>query len=156
MDMTWGKILVGVALAMCLLGVGALEVLTERGPGRRALSESPAVGDGHDGPWGEMGRAAPALTAETDVAAPAMRRDAPTTAPSRRLTVLEVNEPARQLVSRTGTGRVLVTDLARDPFVVTQDSGAGSLALLQPGDVVQIEPAEGRSQRIVVLRHAER
>jgi hypothetical protein len=43
--------------------------------------------------------------------------------------------------------------LSRDPFVVTEDSGAGSLALLKPGDVVRIEPMTGRTQRIVVLRH---
>ncbi len=71
----------------------------------------------------------------------------------RRLTVLEVNEGAGRLVSLTTAGRVLVTDLSRDSFVVTEESGAGSLARLKPGDVVRIEPMSERTQRIVVLRH---
>jgi hypothetical protein len=37
--------------------------------------------------------------------------------------------------------------------VVTEDSAAGSLALLKPGDVVRIEPMSGPVHRIVVLRH---
>jgi hypothetical protein len=34
MSVTWGRILVGIAVAMCLLGVGVLEVLSERGESR--------------------------------------------------------------------------------------------------------------------------
>jgi hypothetical protein len=49
---------------------------------------------------------------------------------------------------------VLVTELGRDPCVVTEDRGAGSLALLQPGDVVRVDPVNGQARLIVVLRHA--
>ena len=152
MSVTWGRILVGIAVVMCLLGVGVLEVLSERGPSR-ALREQPRVGDGRSEPWGEFGRAVPALTAEADVPAPGGLQGLTGAVQQRRLTVLEVNERARRLVSLTGAGRVLVTELSRDPFVVTESNGAGSLALLKPGDVVRIEPMSGRAQRIVVLRH---
>ena len=63
MSVTWGRALIGLAVAVCLLGVGVLEVLSER-------------------------------------------------------------------------------------------VGAGSLALLQPGDVVRVDPANGQPRLIVVLRHA--
>jgi hypothetical protein len=152
MSVTWGRILVGIAVAMCLLGVGVLEVLSERGPSR-AVPVQPRVGDVRTEPWGEFGRATPALTADADASEPGASRGLTGAVQQRRLTVLEVNEGARRLVSLTGTGRVLVTDLGRDPFVVTEDSAAGSLALLKPGDVVRIEPMSGPVHRIVVLRH---
>lgn len=148
MSMTWGRILVGIAIAMCLLGVGVLEVLSERGQSR-VLPEPSRIGEVRPEPWGEFGRVAPTLTADADVSTPGVTG----AVQPRRLTILEVNEQAGRLVSLTGAGRVLVTDLSRDPFVVTEESGAGSLALLKPGDVVRIEPMSGRTQRIVVLRH---
>lgn len=153
MSVTWGRILVGIAVAMCLLGVGALEVLSERGQSR-VLPEPSRIGEARPEPWGEFGRVDPTLTADADVSTPAASQGGVTGAlHQRRLTILEVNEQAGRLVSLTGAGQVLVTDLSRDPFVVTEDSGAGSLALLKPGDVVRIEPMSGRTQRIVVLRH---
>lgn len=152
MSVTWGRILVGVAVAMCLLGVGVLEVVSERRP-VRVLPEQPRVGDARVEPWGELGRAVPALTADSDASAPGPQQGLTGAVQQRRLTVLEVDERARRLVSVTGAGRVLVTDLGREPFVVTEDRGAGSLALLKPGDVVRIEPVSGRTHRIVVLRH---
>jgi hypothetical protein len=152
MSVTWGRILVGSAVTMCLLGVGVLEVLSERGP-VRAVPEPARVGDARSEPWGELGRATPTLTADTDASMPGAQPGLTGAVQQRRLTVLEVNERTRRLVSLTGTGRVLVTDLSRDPFVVTEDRGASSLALLKPGDVVRIEPVSGRTQRIIVLRH---
>ena len=152
MSVTWGRILVGIAVAMCLLGVGVLEVLSERGQSR-VLPEPSRIGEVRPEPWGEFGRVAPTLTADADVSTPAASQGVTGAVQQRRLTILEVNEQAGRLVSVTGAGRVLVTDLSRDPFVVTEDSGAGSLALLKPGDVVRIEPMSGRTQRIVVLRH---
>ena len=153
MSVTWGRILVGIAVTMCLLGVGVLEVLSERGQSR-VLPEPSRIGEVRPEPWGELGRVGPTLTADADVSTPPASQGGVTGAlHQRRLTILEVNEQAGRLVSLTGAGRVLVTDLSRDPFVVTGDSGAGSLALLKPGDVVRIEPMSGRTQRIVVLRH---
>src|SRR5258708_2258972 len=57
MSVTWGRILVGIAVVMCLLGVGVLEVLSERGQSR-VLPEPPRVGDVRPEPWGEFGRVA--------------------------------------------------------------------------------------------------
>jgi hypothetical protein len=152
MSVTWGRILVGIAVAMCLLGVGVLEVLSERSQSR-VLPEPSRVGDVRSEPWGEFGRVAPALTADADMSTPAAAQGVTGAVQQRRLTVLEVNEGAGRLVSLTAAGHVLVTDLSRDPFVVTEAGGAGSLARLKPGDVVRIEPMSGRTQRIVVLRH---
>jgi hypothetical protein len=152
MSMTWGRILVGIAVAMCLLGVGVLEVLSERGQSR-VLPEPSRIGEVRPEPWGEFGRVAPTLTADADVSTPGASQGVTGAVQPRRLTILEVNEQAGRLVSLTGAGRVLVTDLSRDPFVVTEESGASSLALLKPGDVVRIEPMSGPTQRIVVLRH---
>ena len=44
MSVTWGRILVGIAVAMCLLGVGVLEVLSERGQSR-VLPEPSRIGE---------------------------------------------------------------------------------------------------------------
>src|SRR4029077_11516218 len=115
MSVTWGRILVGIAVAMCLLGVGVLEVLSERGQSR-VLPEPSRVGEMRPEPWGEFGRIAPALTADADASTPAAAQGVTGAVQQRRLTVLEVNEPAGRLVSLTAAGRVLVTDLSRDPF----------------------------------------
>jgi hypothetical protein len=150
MSVTWGRVLIGLAVAMCLLGVGVLEVLSERGPSHRAPSTPVRPVDERWEPSLEAGDAA---AAQVDEWAPSASEGLTGSLQQRRLTVLEVNEKARRLVSRNGAGRVLVTELARDPFVVTEDSRAGSLALLKPGDVVRIDPVNGQARLIVVLRH---
>ena len=66
MSVTWGRILVGVAVAMCLLGVGVLEVLSERGQSR-VLPEPSRIGEVRPESWGEFGRVDPTLTADADV-----------------------------------------------------------------------------------------
>ena len=152
MNMTWGRDLVGIAVAMCVLGVGVLEVLSERRPSRVA-PEQPPVGEVRPEPRGELGRATQALTADSDAWAPGDHPSLTGAVQQRRLTVLEVNKGAGRLVALTGAGRILVTDLSRDRFVVTEDRAANSLDLLKPGDVVRIEPMSGLVQRIVVLRH---
>lgn len=153
MNMTWGRVLVGIAVAMCLLGVGVLEVLSARAPSGRALSAPPRPADVRTEPWLEGSDASALQAAEGEVSAPDGGRGLTAAVQQRRLTVLEVNEGAGRLVSLSAAGRVLVTDLADAPFVVTEENGAGSLALLKPGDVVRIEQAHGKAQRIVVLRH---
>jgi hypothetical protein len=67
-----------------------------------------------------------------------------------------VDENARCLLALNATGRVLVTDVSSGAQVVTEDRKATALALLKPGDVIRVEPASGRVQRIVVLEHAWR
>jgi hypothetical protein len=152
MSVTWGRVLIGLAVAVCLLGVGALEVLSERVPTNRASTTPPRPANERWEPSLEAGEAAAVQAAETETSTPS--GDLTGSLQQRRLTVLEVNEKARRLVARNGAGRVLVTDLDRDPYVVTEDRGAGSLALLQPGDVVRIDPVNGQARLIVVLRHA--
>src|ERR1700730_4539205 len=141
MSVTWGRILVGIAVAMCLLGVGALEVLSERGESR-VFPEPSRIGEVRPEPWGEFGRVDPALTADADVSTPAASQGMTGAVQHRRLTILEANGRARHPIPLPGAA-----------CVFTEDGGAGSLALLKPGDVVRIEPMSGRTQRIVVLRH---
>jgi hypothetical protein len=152
MSVTWGRVLIGLAVAMCVLGVGVLEVLSERAPSKLATSTPPRPADERWGPSLEAGDAAAVQTAEAELV-PGAAGGLTGSVQQRRLTVLEVNEKTRRLVSLNGAGRVLVTELGRDPFVVTEDSRAGSLALLKPGDVVRIDPVNGQARLIVVLRH---
>ena len=153
MNMTWGRVLVGVAVAMCLLGVGVLEVLSARAPIGRVLSAPPRPADVRTEPWLEGNDAALLSGVEGEVSGLDGARGLTAAVQQRRLTVLEVNERAGRLVSLNAAGHVLVTELDPNPFVVTEDSGAGPLALLKPGDVVRIDQANGKAQRIVVLRH---
>jgi hypothetical protein len=153
MNMTWGRVLVGGAVAMCLLGVGVLEVLSARAPIGRVLSAPPRPAEVRPEPWLEGNDAALLPGAEGEMSGPDDARGLTAAVQQRRLTVLEVNERAGRLVSLNAAGRVLVTELDHNPFVVTKDSGAGSLALLKPGDVVRIDQTNGKAQRIVVLRH---
>jgi hypothetical protein len=152
MSVTWGKVLIGLAVAVCLLGVGVLEVLSERVSSNRAsmTSPPPRPADERWEPSWQAGEAAGMQAAETEPSTEGLIGSLR----QRRLTVLEINEKGRRLVSRNGAGRVLVTELGRDPYVVTEDRGAGSLALLQPGDVVRVDPVNGQARLIVVLRHA--
>jgi hypothetical protein len=153
MSVTWGKVLIGLAVAVCLLGVGVLEVLSERVSSNRASTMTPPPprpADERREPSWQAGEAAGTQAAETETST-----EGPIgSLQQRRLTVLEINEKARRLVSRNEAGRVLVTELGRDPYVVTEERGAGSLALLQPGDVVRVDPVSGQARLIVVLRHA--
>jgi hypothetical protein len=153
MSATWGRVLIGLAVAMCLLGVGVLEVLSERAPSARVSSTPPRPAVERWEPSWEAGDADGVQAAEAELSAPGAAGGLTASVQQRRLTVLEVNERARRLVSVNGAGRVLVTDLGRDPYVVTADHGAGSLALLQPGDVVRVDPVNGQARLIVVLRH---
>ena len=126
--MSLGRILLAVAVAACLLGVGVLEVLSERAPRERALPTFPKVGEVRSDdtePWWESGEAVSGQALEAALAAP---EGVLTRGPqSRPLTLLEVDENARRLVSVSGAGL---------------------------GDVVRIEPASGHDQRVVVLHHA--
>ena len=152
MSVTWGRVLIGLAVVVCLLGVGVLEVLSERVPANRVSTAPPRPATERWEPSLESGEAAGVQAGEREMVTPSGSLTA--SVQQRRLTVLEVNEKARRLVGRNGAGHVLVTELGRDPYVVTEDRGAGSLALLQPGDVVRVDPVNGQARLIVVLRHA--
>jgi hypothetical protein len=84
--MTWVKILVGILAAMCLLAVGALEVVSER---RSSNVYSDRVGDVRPETW-DTGVAEPVFTPDLD--SPVVR-PGPRMSP-RPLTVLEVDEAA--------------------------------------------------------------
>jgi hypothetical protein len=71
-----------------------------------------------------------------------------------RQTVLRVDRGAHRLVSVNGLGRVHVSELSDQAMVVTEDKKAADVASLTVGDLVKVEPRDGRVQRIVVLRHA--
>lgn len=71
-----------------------------------------------------------------------------------RMTVLEVNKEAHQIVSLNSVGRVRVAEVSTKAVVVTEDKKAADLALLNAGDLIQVEPRDGQIQRIVVLRRA--
>jgi hypothetical protein len=60
-EMTWGKILVGILAAMCLLAIGALEVVSERRSSGHAYSDR--VGDVRPETW-DTGVAEPVFTAD--------------------------------------------------------------------------------------------
>jgi len=71
-----------------------------------------------------------------------------------RMTVLEVDKGARHIVSVDSVGRVRVAEVSDKAVVVTEDKAAADLALLNAGDLIQVEPRDGQIQRIVVLRRA--
>jgi hypothetical protein len=110
--MSLGRILLAVAVAACLLGVGVLEVLSERTPKEPVM---PKVGDLRSDdtePWWESGEALSGQALGTALAAP---EGALTRGPQNRpLTRLEADENARRLVSVKDAERVLMTDLGRD------------------------------------------
>jgi hypothetical protein len=104
--MSLGRILLAVAVAACLLGVGVLEVLSERAPREQVLPTFPKVGDlrsDDSQPWWESGEAVSGQALEATLAAP---EGALTRGPeSRPPTALDVDESLR-------SGDVVRTDPA--------------------------------------------
>jgi hypothetical protein len=158
MGNTWGRVLLGIAVAACLLGLGALEVLSQRvrvdtaattavrSEGVRPEPSGDALALHHDDLLG--------LEADT-----AVTSEAPALGVARTRTgliVLEIDEKDRRLSSLTARGRVLMTEVSNEAVVVTEGRRVADLAALKPGDVIRIEPANGQIQRIVVLRPAWR
>ena len=85
--MTWGKILVGILVAVCLLAVGALEVVSERRSSSHVYPDR--VGDVRPETW-DTGVAEPMFTADVD--SPVVRPAPSMSFAPRHLTVLEVDE----------------------------------------------------------------
>jgi len=161
MGTTWGRVLVGIAVVACLLGLGALEVLSQRVRVDTPATTAVRAEGIHPEPSGD----ALALHHDTLLgldADPAMDWKAPASDIVRirtgagRLVVLEIDEKDRRLSSMTARGRVFTTEVSSEAVVVTEGRRAANLALLKPGDVIRIEPADGQIQRIVVLRSAWR
>lgn len=139
------RVLVGSVIAACLLGVAALEVVSERV--RVDPSGVQGVRDG-------MPDSAPVSVADLEF------REEPGPSPSQltgalqsgRHTVLNVDPGARRVLSLTGTGQVSVSEVDREARVVTDETQDAGLALLKPGDVIRVEAHAGQIQKIVVLR----
>ena len=141
------RVLIGSVIAACLLGIAALEVVSERV--RVDLSATPVLGGPSGGP-----DSAPVSLADVEF------RDEPGPSPSRmtgalqvgRQTVVNVDPAAGRLVSVAGTGQVSVSEVSRGALVVTDERQGVGLGLLMPGDVIRVEAPHGQNQRIVVLR----
>lgn len=133
-------VLVAIVVLICLLAVGSLEVLSQRVRVDRVVTTTAPFETARP----ELSR--PPL--EDGVSFEAGRTDdletAPLSPPAGRLTVLEVHEKDRRLLSVNGRGRVLTTEVAQE--------AASTLAQLKPGDVVKVEPSKGRAHKIIVLR----
>jgi hypothetical protein len=147
MSTTTVRVLIAIVVTACLLGIGALEVLSER------VRVEPASTTAQRAPEGGPD-SSPAYLADFDV------REEPGPSPAQlsgavqmgRQTVLNVDSATRRVLSVTGTGQVRVSEVNRGTLVLTEERQDAGLALLKPGDVIRVEPRHGQIQRIVVLR----
>jgi hypothetical protein len=147
MSTTTVRVLIGIVVTAGLVGIGALEVLSER------VRVEPVSTTAQRAPEGGPDSSS-AYLADFDV------REEPGPSPAQlsgavqmgRQTVLNVDPAARRFLSVTGTGQVRVSEVNRGTLVLTEETQGGGLALLKPGDVIRVEPRHGQIQRIVVLR----
>ena len=70
-----------------------------------------------------------------------------------RLTVVEVDQAKGRLRVRGEADACSDLSCGEQTLVVTDD-GTGGLETLNPGDIIKVEPAAGRADRIVVVRRA--
>ena len=70
-----------------------------------------------------------------------------------RLTVVEVDRAKGRLRVRGEADACSDLSCGEQTLVVTDD-GTGGLETLNPGDIIKVEPAAGRANRIVVVRRA--
>ena len=150
MSTTWRRIAVGIAVVVCLLALGALEVMSQRVRVNLALT-SPRTSEGvrPEPSWDALVAPPDVLSLEGDQLADDGAGPAgglARAAQAGRLTVLDVNEKDRRLTSVNGSGRVLTTEVSQE--------AAPTLTHLKKGDVIKVEPPRGQAQRIVVLRQA--
>ena len=71
-----------------------------------------------------------------------------------RMTVMEINRDARQIVCVNSQGRVHVHKVTAKAVVISDDKKTTDLASLSTGDVIKADLRSGQIQKIVVLRHA--
>jgi hypothetical protein len=149
MSTTTVRVLIGSVIAACVLGIGALEVVSERVHVDPAATIGRGAPDGGaDSPWTQVTdlefreEAGPSPAEMTR--AVQMGRD----------TVLTVDPSVGRVLSLTGTGEVRVSEVSKSVTVVTDERQRASLALLRPGDVIRVEAPRGQIQRIVVLRRS--
>lgn len=151
MNLTIGRVLIALAVAVGLLALAGLEMMTERaGMDSAAVSALRSGTVDRDQVWDTIAPAEspnPALDAGQHLAM---------AGPGGRLTVLDVDEKAGRLVAVNGSGRVLESEVNRRTVVVTEGKPVGRVALLQAGDVIRLEPATGQVHTIVLVQHAPR
>jgi hypothetical protein len=143
MTTTTVRVLIGSVITAGFLGLGALEVVSERVPSTAAQG---ALDGKLDSPS--------AYIADLEF------REEPGPSPAQmtgavqmgRNTVLNVDPGARRFLSVTGAGQVRLSEVSKGTLVVTEEAQAASLALLKPGDVIRVGAPHGQIQRIVVLR----
>lgn len=147
MNVTTGRVLIGLTLAVCVLALAGLEMLTERVGVDQAVMTTlrpPAVE--RDPVWDTI--------APPESPNPALDAAHLTMASQARMTVLNVDEKAGRLVAVNANGRVLESEVGGLTEVVAEGRLIGRVASLQAGDVIRFEPAAGQVQKIVLLRHA--
>ena len=146
MSTTTVRVLVGSVIAACVLGIGALEVLSERVHVDLAATAVQGAPD--------------ARPDSTQSIADLELREEPSPSPahmtralhSGRQTVVNVDPAGRRFLSLTGTGQVRVSEVSKGTLVVTEEAQGVGLALLRPGDIIKVEAPHGQIRKIVVLR----
>ena len=73
---------------------------------------------------------------------------------SSRLVVVEVKRAEGRLRVRGEADMCTELSCSEETLVVTDEDAKAGLDTLHPGDIIKIEPADGRPDRIVVLRRA--
>ena len=165
MSVTWRRVLAGSAVVAILLGIGGvLEIVSNRVRVDAFSTTGSNPGDERTTPRQDFLITQEALLnlelgppTAWEAAGSAVAQDQENLAgviQTGRMTVLEVNKEARQIVSLNSVGRVRVAEVSNKAMVVTEDKKAADLALLNAGDLIQVEPRDGQIQRIVVLRRA--
>jgi len=71
-----------------------------------------------------------------------------------RLVVVEVKRAEGRLRVRGEADVCTELSCAAETLVVTDEDTKAGLDTLHPGDIIKVEPADGRPDRIVVLRRA--
>ena len=102
MSVTWGRVLIGLAVAVCLLGVGVLEVLSERIPSDR-VSTPPRPATERWEPSLEAGEAPGVQAGEKEMS----------------------TTPSGSLTASVQQGRLTLVEVNEK---VTEERGVGSLA----------------------------
>ncbi len=160
MRMTLSRVLIGVGVLVFVLGIGTLEVLSQRVRVDPAATAHRAAGGAPEPSWDSLAPRDDLLSLDadraTDSEAPTLEVDGARKGAAQvgRLTVLEVNQKDRRLLSLNARGRVLAAEVSNEAVVITEDRKAADLGLVKPGDIVRVEASQGQIHKIVVLRAA--
>jgi hypothetical protein len=156
MRITWRQVLAGSSAVAILLGLGFVELVSHRAPVDAFSRTASNPGSERATPGAllnqELGPPADWGTFESAVALD--HKNLTAAVQTGRMTVLTVDRDANQIVSLNSEGEVRVTTVSDKALVVTEDKKAADLALLNAGDIIQVEPRDGQVQRIRVLRRA--